>query len=123
MNEDSNSKDSASEMTRSKPLRLADLLEKKIEKTPPVIINGSVGKDLKITAKGLELVENHIEKVLVRDRNPVIAKTEVKQEVQTGLKRSATQDISAVEAKKPCIENINGNASSPNPDFTVSIFI
>ncbi|XP_044750018.1 AT-rich interactive domain-containing protein 2 isoform X2 [Coccinella septempunctata] len=118
LNEDSNSKDSTVEITRGKPLRLADLLEKKIEKTPPVIINGSLGKDLKITAKGLELVENHIEKALLRDKNTIITKTDpdVKHEIQSGTKRPATDDISKVEAKKPCIENVNGNAPSPNPD-------
>ncbi|XP_045481042.1 AT-rich interactive domain-containing protein 2 isoform X5 [Harmonia axyridis] len=118
LNEDSNSKDSTGEITRSKPLRLADLLEKKIEKTPPVIVNGSLGKDLKITAKGLELVENHIEKALIRDKNIQMVKTdpEIKQEIQTGIKRPATEDISKVEVKKPCLENINGNAPSPNPD-------
>ncbi|XP_049826034.1 AT-rich interactive domain-containing protein 2 isoform X3 [Aethina tumida] len=68
LNEDSNSKDSvhilSNEILINKPLRLADLLEKKFEKSPPML-NGGLSKDLRLGDKtGLDLVENHIEKAL-----------------------------------------------------------
>ncbi|XP_069680492.1 AT-rich interactive domain-containing protein 2 isoform X3 [Periplaneta americana] len=67
---DSNSKDSARSCsqnpkpTGTKSLMLADLLEKKVDKKEPPILNGVLGKELRIGEKGLELVENHLEKVL-----------------------------------------------------------
>ncbi|PSN46078.1 hypothetical protein C0J52_02288 [Blattella germanica] len=64
---DSSSKDSARSATKpvgTKSLMLADLLEKKVDKKEPPILNGVLGKELRIGEKGLELVENHLEKVL-----------------------------------------------------------
>ncbi|XP_066999631.2 AT-rich interactive domain-containing protein 2 isoform X4 [Anabrus simplex] len=66
---DSSSKDSAQSASLVKPpssksLMLADLLEKKVDKKEPPILNGVLGKELRIGEKGLELVENHLEKVL-----------------------------------------------------------
>ncbi|GLG96122.1 Uncharacterized protein GBIM_02941 [Gryllus bimaculatus] len=67
---DSSSKDSARSGTpqqktsSTKSLMLADLLEKKVDKKEPPILNGALGKELRIGEKGLELVENHLEKVL-----------------------------------------------------------
>ncbi|KAK9875639.1 hypothetical protein WA026_009438 [Henosepilachna vigintioctopunctata] len=131
LNEDSNSKDSTGEISRNKPLRLADLLEKKVEKTAPIILNGWLCKDRKLTAKGLEMVENHIEKALVRDNksepvvkakdNSEIIHIDVEEELQQhkAMKRPATQDISEVDEKKPCIAEkgvVNGNAPSPCPE-------
>lgn len=69
INEDSNSKDSlrnSNAIVKNKPLMLADLLEKKIDKDPPAL-NGVLGKELRIGEKGLELVENHIEKMLSKE--------------------------------------------------------
>lgn len=72
LNEDSNSKDSVKivggDISFSKPLRLADLLEKKFEKSPPML-NGVLGKELRLGDKALDLVENHIEKALSRDND------------------------------------------------------
>lgn len=67
LNDDSNSKDSLKNNTK-KPLMLADLLEKKIEKDP-MLLNGVLGKELRLGEKGLDLVENHIEKVLSKENN------------------------------------------------------
>ncbi|PNF32753.1 hypothetical protein B7P43_G04513 [Cryptotermes secundus] len=69
---DSSSKDSARSSLQqqnpkpagTKSLMLADLLEKKVDKKEPPILNGVLGKELRIGEKGLELVENHLEKVL-----------------------------------------------------------
>lgn len=66
LNEDSNSKDSLKSglnISKNKPLMLADLLEKKVEKELPTL-NGAIGKELRIGEKGLELVENHIDQAL-----------------------------------------------------------
>lgn len=54
-----------------KPLMLADLLEKKVDRDPP-IINGILSKELRIGDKGLQLVENHIDKVLGSADAPLI---------------------------------------------------
>lgn len=66
---DSSSKDSARsgsvlKAQNTKSLMLADLLEKKVEKKEPPVLNGVLGKELRIGEKGLELVENHLDKVL-----------------------------------------------------------
>lgn len=69
---DSSSKDSARSSLQqqnpkpvgTKSLMLADLLEKKVDRKEPPILNGVLGKELRIGEKGLELVENHLEKVL-----------------------------------------------------------
>ncbi|KAG5882100.1 hypothetical protein JTB14_016864 [Gonioctena quinquepunctata] len=145
LNEDSNSKDYAkivgSEITMDKPLRLADLLEKKFEKSPPML-NGSLGKELRLGEKTMDLVENHIEKALSRDagcniesaRLPVCM--EMKQEIKLEdievkeepsekptLKRSASEELMEIEPKKPLLSaNVNGSvtAGSPAPDSVSS---
>ncbi|XP_018568229.1 AT-rich interactive domain-containing protein 2 isoform X2 [Anoplophora glabripennis] len=142
LNEDSNSKDSvkivSSEIPMNKPLRLADLLEKKFEKSPPML-NGVLGKDLRLGEKTLDLVENHIEKALLsRDNDPdkyeeVEIKTEIKQEIEIeetsekmclSLKRPATEEIVESEPKKLMLtaNNINGSsmADSPAPESVSS---
>ncbi|CAH1286487.1 unnamed protein product [Diabrotica balteata] len=135
-NDDSNSKDSvknvASEISINKPLRLADLLEKKFEKSPP-LLNGTMGKDLRLGDKAMDLVENHIEKALSRDREPIPEKPakmeiEIKEEplrdmlYQAGLKRSASEEMMEIEAKRPLLlSNLNGStADSPAPDSSSS---
>ncbi|XP_044737524.1 AT-rich interactive domain-containing protein 2 isoform X2 [Chrysoperla carnea] len=55
---------------KTQSLMLADLLEKKIEKKDPPLMNGV----LRIGDKGLELVENHIEKVLMSKESSIINK-------------------------------------------------
>ncbi|CAG9819624.1 unnamed protein product [Phaedon cochleariae] len=147
LNEDSNSKDyvkSSSETSTNKPLRLADLLEKKFEKGPP-LLNGTLGKE----SKSVDLVENHIEKALNRDggghagvkaveeeevieiKEEVI---EIKEEVieikeepleKPSLKRSASDDLMEVEPKKPLLSTVNGSttaaaASTDPPDSSSS---
>nr|XP_023020407.1 AT-rich interactive domain-containing protein 2 isoform X5 [Leptinotarsa decemlineata] len=136
--EDSNSKDSVKlvaggEITMDKPLRLADLLEKKFEKNSPML-NGSLGKELRLGEKSLDLVENHIEKALSRDIKQEI---DVKQDMDieeiqikdqplekvTKLKRSASDELVEIEHKKPLLSsNVNGSsmANSPAPDSVSS---
>lgn len=82
--------------------RLADLLEKKVEKTPPTMMNGTLGKELR-----LDLVENHIEKALSRD-------PENHEEEKKGIKRPANEDINDCEPKKAKV-NVNGSAGSDSP--------
>ncbi|KAJ8922596.1 hypothetical protein NQ315_007626 [Exocentrus adspersus] len=130
LNEDSNSKDSvkivSSEITMNKPLRLADLLEKKIEKSPPML-NGILGKELRLGDKALDLVENHIEKVLSRENEPEkyteIAiktepeiKTEIKSEIQiteieikqeSEIKLEDTEGLVNISLKRPATEDIS----------------
>lgn len=147
LNEDSNFKDFSNTGSNEmyKPLRLADLLEKKFEKSPP-LLNGVLGKELRLGDKSLDLVENHIEKVLSRDNidikselviNEPLIKNEIiegevylKREImevnvlplkeeKNPLKRSASDEIIEIDAKKPLLSaNINGSASvdSPPPD-------
>lgn len=150
LNEDSNSKDSSkigsSEMY--KPLRLADLLEKKFEKSPP-ILNGVLGKDLRLVDMSLDLVENHIEKALSRDNietlmkkdvvnDDVLINTEVvmaeetivikqdddvvrKSEERVGLKRSASDELVDIEVKRPLLSaNVNGSSIDSPPPNSVS---
>lgn len=116
LNEDSNSKDSVkvTEILKNKPLRLADLLEKKIEKAPPML-NGSLAKELRLGDRTLDLVENHIEKVLSRDHN------DFQDEEKKGLKRPASTELHEPDLKKPKI-NINGStgAESPAPGSVTS---
>lgn len=138
LNEDSNSKDSSKIGSSDiyKPLRLADLLEKKFEKSPP-ILNGALGKELRLGDKSLDLVENHIEKVLNRentDTNVVIKneiieieepyiKTEVvvKSEEKITLKRSASEELIEINAKKPLLSSVlNGSSVDSPPPASVS---
>ncbi|XP_017768585.1 PREDICTED: uncharacterized protein LOC108556814 isoform X2 [Nicrophorus vespilloides] len=120
INEDSNSKDSMKNNAK-KPLMLADLLEKKVDKDPP-LVNGVLGKELRIGDKGLELVENHIDKVLCKDANENNKVNEMKVEDKS-LKRPATDDLADTETKKPHLtNNLNGTSSadSPAPDSVSS---
>lgn len=155
LNEDSNSKDSSKVASSDiyKPLRLADLLEKKIEKNPP-ILNGALGKELRLGDKSMDLVENHIEKVLNRDssennvvkneistedevyiktetdidENEMVAddiykKTEIglRNDEKVCLKRSASEEIIEINAKKPLLStNINGSLVDSPPPSSVS---
>lgn len=152
MNEDtndSNSKDSTKNSVIKKPLMLADLLEKKVDKDPP-ILNGVMGKELRIGDKGLELVEkmemfdkvvllenaneNHVDKLqmqtnenLVNNVDKDIKGAEASNargaEEKTGVKRSATDSIVESDAKRPHLaNNVNGSigVGSPAPDSVSS---
>ncbi|XP_023289924.1 AT-rich interactive domain-containing protein 2 [Orussus abietinus] len=125
--EDGSSKDSSGLGTKDKPLQnlmLADLLERKVEKEP--IMNGVLGKN-SINEKGIDLVKNHIEKVLkeaapeakvkpeVEDNNG-LARTEVSEDAlieppSRGIKRSGSE-TEVLETKKPKYSN---GTSSPDP--------
>lgn len=140
LNESSNSKDSVkdagSEISIDKPLRLADLLEKKFDRGP-TLLNGTIGKDLKLGSERSDLLENHIEKALSRDHEIKIEIEDIKLEPpdedikpnvhdltlkidsKQGHKRHATDQIFDAEAKKPYLSaSINGSSSSelPAPD-------
>ncbi|KAJ8964238.1 hypothetical protein NQ314_005037, partial [Rhamnusium bicolor] len=132
LNEDSNSKDSvkivSSEISINKPLRLADLLEKKFEKSPPML-NGVLGKELRLGERALDLVENHIEKALSRDNDIHIDRcieSDRRLEESTekfNLKRSASEEIVESEPKKLLLSsNVNGSskADSPAPESVSS---
>ncbi|KAI4462715.1 at-rich interactive domain-containing protein 2 [Holotrichia oblita] len=107
LNDDSNSKDSLKSSIK-KPLMLADLLGE----------------------KGLDLVENHIEKVLSKENNmnesSMIDATGTNNldknndvNKQT-LKRSASEELTEPDAKKIHLSNVNGNADSPAPESVSS---
>ncbi|KAL1509667.1 hypothetical protein ABEB36_004373 [Hypothenemus hampei] len=137
LNESSNSKDSiknpGNEISIDKPLRLADLLEKKVDKSP-TLLNGSLSKDLKLSSERLDLLDNHIEKALSRDNNEMRVEIEQHQEEETvvelkieepdvsdtkqGLKRAPSDPTAEVEAKKPHLASVNGSGSvnSQPPD-------
>ncbi|KAF5308291.1 hypothetical protein FQR65_LT06284 [Abscondita terminalis] len=138
LNDDSNSKDSLKSLgtniiCRNKPLMLADLLEKKVDKDPP-ILNGLLAKELRIGEKGLELVENHIEKALSNNDKAPTGAAKHLDEVsgsKHGTKRSAEEDeddeVINVAAKKTRLMGnsevgVNGtlNADSPAPDSVSS---
>ncbi|XP_060530218.1 AT-rich interactive domain-containing protein 2 isoform X3 [Cylas formicarius] len=105
------------EICIDKPLRLADLLEKKFEKAP--ILNGTFGKDQKLV-DGLDLVENHIEKALSGEQPaPAIVEPSSK----PNLKRPATDQGLDPDVKKPHLasNNVNGSGrDSPDPDSAMS---
>lgn len=123
LNESSDSKDSVknpgSEISIDKPLRLADLLEKKFDKSP-TLLNGSLNKDLKLSSERSDLLENHIEKALIRENDIKVEEVkledvEIKQETldTKGIKRRASEDLDEVDVKKPhLIANVNGTASN-----------
>jgi hypothetical protein len=81
---------------------LADLLEKKVA-SKEMIINGVIGKELRISDKGLELVENSLDGAL--GATPT-------EQTKQGLKRPAPSPPLAVEAKKICLPQINGEVKS-----------
>lgn len=119
--DDNSSKDSSGIST--KPLMLADLLERKIENQ--VIMNGVLGKN-SINEKGKDLVENHIKKVL-KDSPDVKIKQELDEnnviqpevsdnallEPPRGMKRTST-DSDDLDLKKPKYSN---GTTSPEPNF------
>ncbi|KAK4887370.1 hypothetical protein RN001_003641 [Aquatica leii] len=137
LNDDSNSKDSLKSLgtnviSRNKPLMLADLLEKKVDKDPP-ILNGLLAKELRIGDKGLELVENHIEKALNNDKaaGTVKKNSEDGSDSKHGTKRPSEDDdddevIKVATKKTRLIGNsevgVNGtlNVDSPAPDSVSS---
>jgi AT-rich interactive domain-containing protein 2 len=91
---------------------LADLLEKKVVTKEPVI-NGVLGKEIRISDKGLEIVENHVDKVLKQESVATKVSTETPEQIKLGLKRSSTGVAESQDAKKPLINPpINGNAHS-----------
>lgn len=120
--EDGSSKDSSSVTTKEKPLQsmmLADLLERKVDKEP--ILNGVLGKN-SINDKGMDLVENHIKKVLKESPTDIKIKSEVEEtevsedtliEAPRGIKRSASE-LDEVDVKK--VKYSNGTMS---PDLAV----
>ncbi|XP_043584003.1 AT-rich interactive domain-containing protein 2 isoform X2 [Bombus pyrosoma] len=120
--EDGSSKDSSSVTSKEKPLQsmmLADLLERKVDKEP--ILNGVLGKN-SINDKGMDLVENHIKKVLKESPTDIKIKAEVEEtevsedtliEAPRGIKRSASE-LDEVDVKK--VKYSNGTMS---PDLAV----
>ncbi|XP_012541667.1 AT-rich interactive domain-containing protein 2 isoform X7 [Monomorium pharaonis] len=124
--EDGSSKDSSSVGSKDKPLQsmmLVDLLERKVDKEP--ILNGVLSKN-SINEKEMDLVENHIKKVL-KESPPTELK--IKPEVQSGniiqneasedtlieaprgIKRSASES-DEMDIKKPKYSN---GTMSPDP--------
>lgn len=93
--------------TKDKPLMLADLLERKIDKDP--MMNGILGKK--------DLMENHIKKVLKESPEDSKVKFEMPEdaltEVSQGIKRSLSE-CSEVDWKK--LKFSNGTSS---PDFPI----
>ncbi|KAF3428967.1 hypothetical protein E2986_10961 [Frieseomelitta varia] len=119
--EDGSSKDSSSVTSKEKPLQsmmLADLLERKVDKEP--ILNGVLGKN-SINEKGMDLVENHIKKVLKESPTDIKMKAEEDTEVSEdtlieaprGIKRSASE-LDEIDVKK--VKYSNGTMS---PDLAV----
>lgn len=118
---DSSSKDSArssSQQQNPKPagtksLMLADLLEKKVDKKEPPILNGVLGKELRIGEKGLELVENHLEKVLKESSITQTKSIDVKEtsKIVGGISDSCSESIGVVRTVGQVSNNL---ASVPN---------
>lgn len=107
-----------------KPLMLADLLEKKVDRDPP-IINGILSKELRIGDKGLQLVENHIDKVLGSADVPLIqggpiidqvdgASDDKPEPPKSSKKRPAAEDQQSSEMQQPKkLQRIGIIAQSP----------
>lgn len=123
--EDGSSKDSSSVSSKDKPLQsmmLVDLLERKVDKEP--ILNGVLGKN-SINEKEMDLVENHIKKVLKESPAELKLKPEVEGgsviqneasedtliEAPRGIKRSASES-DELDIKKPKYSN---GTMSPDP--------
>ncbi|XP_050457136.1 AT-rich interactive domain-containing protein 2 isoform X4 [Cataglyphis hispanica] len=127
--EDGSSKDSSSVSSKDKPLQsmmLVDLLERKVDKEP--ILNGVLGKN-SINEKEMDLVENHIKKVLKESPTEMKLKTEMEGgniiqnviqneasedtliEAPRGIKRSASES-DELDIKKPKYSN---GTMSPDP--------
>lgn len=124
--EDGSSKDSSSVSSKEKPLQsmmLADLLERKVDKEP--ILNGVLGKN-SINEKEMDLVENHIKKVLKESPTELKMKPEMEGgnviqnevsedtliEAPRGIKRSASESDELETIKKPKYSN---GTMSPDP--------
>lgn len=123
--EDGSSKDSSSVGSKDKPLQsmmLVDLLERKVDKEP--ILNGVFSKN-SINEKEMDLVENHIKKVLKESPTELKIKPEVESgnviqnevsedtliEAPRGIKRSASES-DELDIKKPKYSN---GTMSPDP--------
>lgn len=123
--EDGSSKDSSSVSSKDKPLQsmmLVDLLERKVDKEP--ILNGVLGKN-SINEKEMDLVENHIKKVLKESPTELKLKAEMEGgnviqneasedtliEAPRGIKRSASES-DELDIKKPKYSN---GTMSPDP--------
>ncbi|XP_077254910.1 brahma associated protein 170kD isoform X5 [Temnothorax americanus] len=123
--EDGSSKDSSSVGSKDKPLQsmmLVDLLERKVDKEP--ILNGVLSKN-SINEKEMDLVENHIKKVLKESPTELKIKPEVESgnviqnevsedtliEAPRGIKRSASE-LDELDIKKPKYSN---GTMSPDP--------
>ncbi|XP_020300898.1 AT-rich interactive domain-containing protein 2 isoform X8 [Pseudomyrmex gracilis] len=128
--DDGSSKDSSSVSSKEKSLQsmmLVDLLERKVDKEP--ILNGVLGKN-SINEKEMDLVENHIKKVLKdspsdlkikpeidsgnviqNEGNNVIQNEDTLIEAPRGIKRSASES-DELEIKKPKYSN---GTISPDP--------
>ncbi|XP_071644761.1 uncharacterized protein Bap170 isoform X6 [Temnothorax longispinosus] len=123
--EDGSSKDSSSVGSKDKPLQsmmLVDLLERKVDKEP--ILNGVLSKN-SINEKEMDLVENHIKKVLKESPTELKIKPEVESgnviqnevsedtliEAPRGIKRSASES-DELDIKKPKYSN---GTMSPDP--------
>lgn len=126
LNEDSNSKEeliktNTNVITKDKPLMLADLLEKKIDKEELPTLNGVLGN----------LVENHIKKAINNEMEDSQIKQGKLKVYRThavnnilytfiGIKRPAlSEEKEEVEAKKPHLAT-NGKAASPTTDSVSS---
>ncbi|XP_021925461.1 AT-rich interactive domain-containing protein 2 isoform X4 [Zootermopsis nevadensis] len=115
---DSSSKDSArssSQQQNPKPagtksLMLADLLEKKVDKKEPPILNGVLGKELRIGEKGLELVENHLEKVLKESSITQTKSVDVKETSKNvgGISDNCSESIGVVRTVGQVSNNLAG---------------
>ncbi|XP_011052557.1 PREDICTED: AT-rich interactive domain-containing protein 2 isoform X5 [Acromyrmex echinatior] len=123
--EDGSSKDSSSVGSKDKPLQsmmLVDLLERKVDKEP--ILNGVLSKN-SINEKEMDLVENHIKKVLKESPAEMKIKPEIESgnviqnevsedtliEAPRGIKRSASES-DELDIKKPKYSN---GTMSPDP--------
>jgi len=123
--EDGSSKDSSSVSSKDKPLQsmmLVDLLERKVDKEP--ILNGVLSKN-SINEKEMDLVENHIKKVLKESPAEMKIKSEIESgniiqnevsedtliEAPRGIKRSASES-DELDIKKPKYSN---GTMSPDP--------
>lgn len=114
-NDDSRSNDSMKDSKSGVKMKgmLADLLEKKVVTKEPMI-NGVMGKEIRISDKGLEIVENHVDKVLKQESE---SDPPTSEQIKLGVKRSATVITEAQEAKKPLLTApVNGNAHTSEPE-------
>ena len=105
--DDNSSKDSSSLSSKDKPLQsmmLADLLERKVDKEP--IMNGVLGKN-PINEERMDLVENHIKKVLKESPTDTKFKTELDGNslMQSEVSEDALIEAPRVMKRKSCETN------------------